>query len=488
MATMPVKKLLISMSLPAIFSMLVQAIYNVVDSLYLARYSAKAIEAMGIIFPMQMLILALGIGIGVGTNVYISKSLGEGRRDRAHRAAQNGLFMALIATGVIVILGLTAVEPFVNHYTDDPEVREMATSYLTTCMFFSFGAMIELTTSKILQATGNMRVPMFTQLIGAVTNIILDPFLIFGIGALPRLGTKGAAIATVIGQIFAMIFSVSMLIFRKQDVHLLEKGFHPSPKFMWRILRVGLPSMLISALPSFTIILVNHFIKDLPYAIAVLGVYFKLQSFIFMPVFGLTQGGMPILGYNYGAYNRDRFSETFRFMLILALGYMTFGLILFQAIPSVLMGLFGSDPEFIRVGTYALRTVSICFVFAATIISVTVMMQSLGRGFTSLLITVTRQLVIIPSAYLLAHYTGTRGVWFAYPIAEFVATAIFLPFSMFVFKKEFNKRREIVRKQRAADEAVLIPNEALAPDSTLVSSELDEDLEELEEPIQSPNE
>ena len=477
MATMPVKKLLISMSLPAIFSMLVQAVYNVVDSLYLARYSEKAIEAMGIIFPMQMLIIAIGIGIGVGTNVYISKSLGEGRRDRANRAAQNGLFMALIAMVVVMVMGFTAVKPFVGLYTKDPQVTEMATSYLSTCMIFCFGAMIELTTSKILQATGNMRIPMFTQLIGAVTNIILDPFFIFGIGAFPRLGTRGAAIATVIGQVVAMVFSVSMLIFKKQDVHLLEKGFRPSPKFMWRILRVGLPSMLTSALPSFTIIMVNNFIKVFPYAISVLGVYFKLQSFVFMPVFGLTQGGMPILGYNYGAYNRDRFSATFRFMLILAISYMAFGLILFQAIPAQLMGLFGSDPEFIRVGTYALRTISICFVFAATIISVTVMMQSLGRGFTSLLITVTRQLVIIPSAYLLSRYVGVHGVWFAYPIAEFVATAIFLPFSMVVFKKEFNKRRDFMKRQRMADEAVLISNEALAPDSSLLSDP-DEGLEE----------
>ena len=183
------------------------------------------------------------------------------------------------------------------------------------------------------------------------------------------------------------------------------------------------------------------------------------------------------MGYNYGAYNRDRFSATFRFMLILAISYMAFGLILFQAIPAQLMGLFGSDPEFIRVGTYALRTISICFVFAATIISVTVMMQSLGRGFTSLLITVTRQLVIIPSAYLLSRYVGVHGVWFAYPIAEFVATAIFLPFSMVVFKKEFNKRRDFMKRQRMADEAVLISNEALAPDSSLLSDP-DDGLEE----------
>lgn len=453
MATMPVKKLLISMSLPAIFSMLVQAIYNVVDSLYLARFSVKAIEATAIVFPMQMLVVALGIGVGVGTNVYISKSLGEGRRDRASRAAQNGVFMSLIAYLVILAIALTAVKPFVAAYTDDPEIAEMAYSYLSVCMLFSFGSMVELTTSKILQATGNMRVPMFTQLIGAVTNIILDPFLIFGIGALPRMGTKGAAIATVIGQTFAMIFSLSMLIFKKQDVHLLKKGFRPSFKFMWRILRVGFPSMLISALPSFTTILVNSFIKAFPYAIAVLGVYFKLQSFIFMPVFGLTQGGMPILSYNYGAYNRDRFSATFRFMITLAIGYMLFGLILFQAIPNYLMMLFGKEADFIRIGTYALRTISICFVFAAAIISVTTMMQSLGRGFTSLLITLTRQLVIIPSAYLLARYTGTKGVWFAYPIAEAVATAIFLPIAMRVFKKEFNKKREEVNALRAKENA-----------------------------------
>ena len=453
MATTPVKKLLISMSLPAIFSMLVQAIYNVVDSLYLARFSLKAIEATSIVFPMQMLALALGIGIGVGTNVYIAKSLGEGRRDRASRAAQNGLLMALAAYFVILTLGLTAAKPFVRAYTSDAEVIEMADSYLSICMIFSLGTMIELTSSKILQATGNMRVPMFTQLIGAVTNIILDPFLIFGIGGLPKMGTKGAAIATVIGQFAAMTFSICMLVFRKQDVQILKRGFRPSFKFIGRILRVGLPSMLISSLPSFSIILVNSFIKGFPYAISVLGVYFKLQSFVFMPVFGLTQGGMPILSYSFGAYYRDRFSATFRFMVTLAIGYMTFGLILFQSIPQYLMMLFGKEEEFIRVGVYALRTISICFVFAAAIISVTTVMQSLGRGFTSLLITLTRQLVIIPSAFVLARYTGTRGVWFAYPIAEFVATVIFLPISMKVFKKEFNKKREEVKALRAAEAA-----------------------------------
>ena len=453
MATMPVKKLLLSMSLPAIFSMLVQAIYNVVDSLYLANFSAKAIEATAIVFPMQMLAIALGIGIGVGTNVYISKSLGEGRRDRASRAAQNGLFLALIGYVGILMLGLFAAKPFILAYTDDPETIEMAHAYLSTCMIFSFGSMIELTSSKILQATGNMRVPMSTQLIGAITNIVLDPFLIFGIGGMPRLGTKGAAIATVIGQFCAMVFSLSMLIFRKQDVQLLKRGFRPSFKFIGRILRVGFPSLLISAMPSFTIILVNSFIKDFPYAISVLGVYFKLQSFIFMPVFGLTQGGMPILSYNFGAYNRDRFSATFRFMVTLAIAYMAFGLILFQSIPAQLMSLFGSEEGFIEVGTYALRTISICFIFAAAIISVTTVMQSLGRGFTSFLITVTRQLVMIPSAYLLARFTGTRGVWFAYPIAEFIATAIFLPIAMLVFKKEFNKKREEVKARRAAEAA-----------------------------------
>ena len=449
MATMPVKKLLISMSLPAIFSMLVQAVYNIVDSLYLARFSLKAIEAMGIVFPMQMIIVSLGVGIGVGTNVFISKSLGEGENEKASRAAQNGMLMSAVAFVLVFILGMTAVKPFVRAFTSDPEIEEMAVSYLKVCMLFSFGSMIELTSSKILQSTGNMKVPMFTQLIGAITNIILDPFFIFGIGALPRMGTKGAAIATVIGQCVAMVFSLCMLVFRKQDVKLLLKGFRPSLSVMWRILRVGLPSLLIGALPSFTTIMVNTFIKGFPYAIAVLGVYFKLQSFVFMPVFGLTQGGMPILSYNYGAYNRDRFSETFRFMIILAVCYMTFGLILFQSIPNYLMMLFGTEAEFVKVGVYALRTISICFVFAATIISVTTMMQSLGRGFTSLLITLTRQFVIIPSAYILARYTGTRGVWFAYPIAEFVATAIFLPIAMVVFKKEFNKKREQVRAKQA---------------------------------------
>ncbi len=468
MANMPVKKLLISMSLPAIFSMLVQAIYNIVDSLYLARFSEKAIEATAIVFPLQMLIASVGIGIGVGTNVYISKSLGEGKRGRASFAAQNGIFMVAIAIVVAIILGFTAVKPFVRAYTADQETFNMAVSYLSICMIFSFGSLIELTTSKILQATGNMRVPMFTQLIGAISNIILDPFLIFGIGVFPRLGAKGAAIATVFGQILAMAFSLSMLIFKKQDVQILRKGFYPSPSYMWRILKVGLPSMLISALPSFTTILVNNFIKGFPYAISVLGVYFKLQSFVFLPIFGLTQGALPILSYNYGSGCRPRFSETFRFMITLALGFMGLGLIIFQAIPNYLMMLFGHGADFVRVGTYAMRIISICFLFAAMCISITTMMQSLGRGFTSLLITLSRQLIIIPSAFILAKYTGTTGVWFAYPIAEIFTSAVFIPIALKVYRKEFDKRASFLARQN--ENATEAPAESPAEETASVFS------------------
>ncbi|MBP5404490.1 MAG: MATE family efflux transporter [Clostridia bacterium] len=463
MATMPVKKLLISMSLPAIFSMLVQAIYNIVDSLYLGHFSKEALTAVSIVFPLQMLVGAIGIGIGVGANVFISKSLGEGKREQASRAAQNGLFIVGIAIILAIVLGFTVVKPFVYAYTDDPVTREMAVEYLSTCMIFSFGMLLELTTSKILQSTGNMRVPMFTQLIGAVTNIILDPFFIFGIGFFPRLGAKGAAIATVIGQMCAMTFSISMLIFRKQDVNILEKGFHPSLKLMGSILRVGLPSMLITALPSFTTIIVNVILKQFgENAITVLGVYFKLQSFVFMPVFGLTQGGMPILSYNYGAYYRDRFSQTFRFMLTLALSAMLFGLILFQSIPQYLMRMFNDDPTLVAMGPRAMRIISLAFIFAAGGISITTMMQSIGRGFTSLLITISRQIIIIPAAYVLAIFSTaeTIWVWFAYPIAEVVTLSVFAPISMKVFKKEFNKRREVVRAMNALREIT-----PLAPES-----------------------
>jgi len=455
MATTPVKKLLISMSLPAIFSMLVQAVYNIVDSLYLGHFSKEALTAVSIVFPLQLLIGSIGIGIGVGTGVYISKSLGEGRNDRANRAAQNGLFMVGIAIVIAIVLGFTIVKPFVYSYTEDQSVRDMGVSYLSTCMIFSFGMLIELSTSKILQATGNMRVPMFTQLIGAVTNIILDPFFIFGYGPFPALGAKGAAIATVIGQMCAMAFSLSMLLFRKQDVKIFERGFRPSFKFMGRILRVGFPSMLIMALPSFTTIIVNVVLKRFgDDAITVLGVYFKLQSFIFMPVFGLTQGGMPILSYNYGAYYRDRFSETFRFMLTLALSFMAIGLILFQSIPQYLMQMFNDDPNLVAMGPRAMRFISIAFLFAAGCICLTTMMQSIGRGFTSLLITVSRQLIIIPAAYILSLLSTPEAiwVWFAYPIAEIVTLIIFSPISMKVFKKEFNKRREEVRGSQAVRE------------------------------------
>ena len=305
--------------------------------------------------------------------------------------------------------------------------------------------------SKEFASTGNMRIPMFTQLIGAITNIILDPFFIFGIGAFPRLGTKGAAIATVIGQVVAMVFSLSMLIFKKQDVHLLEKGFRPSPKFMWRILRVGLPSMLTSALPSFTIILVNHFIKALPYAISVLGVYFKLQSFVFMPVFGLTQGLLPIMGYNYGARNRKRLLSALKNGALIALIVMIAGMLAFQLLPEQLIGIFNPTAEMVAIGVPALRIISCCFVFAALGIVSSTLFQAMGHGTYSLIISLMRQLlVLVPCAWLLAKVTGSvTAVWWSFPIAETISLGASIAFFTSLYKKE------ISRLDQAADAAQL---------------------------------
>lgn len=442
MGTMPVGKLLASMSIPAMFSMLIQSLYNVVDSIFVARLGENALTAVSLAYPMQMLILAFALGIGVGTNSLIARKLGEGRRDEASWASENGIFLAILGAIVSCIAGLTLTKSIFGMMTNDAQVALMGTQYTTIVMCFSFGMFVEITCSKSLQATGNMIVPMISQLIGALTNIVLDPIMIFGLLGFPKMGISGAAIATVTGQIFAMIFVIIMFATKEHDIDVKLVGFKPRKESILGIFKVGLPTTAMNAVGSFTVTGINSILMGFSStAVAVLGVYFKLQSFVFMPVFGLTQGAMPIMGYNFGANNKKRFMHTFKLSFAVAFIIMLAGTALFWIMPEQLLSLFNADENMMRIGSAALRTISISFIGASCGIIMTSMFQAIGHGIKSMAMSILRQIVlIIPSAWIFGKIFGLGGVWAAYPFAEYICAAIFAPIAVLVLKKEFERK------------------------------------------------
>ncbi|MCI8623452.1 MAG: MATE family efflux transporter [Provencibacterium sp.] len=442
MGTMPVGKLLASMALPAMCSMLVQAMYNIVDSIFVAKISEDALTAVSLAFPMQMLILSFALGASVGANSLIARRLGEGRQQEASAAANNGFFLALVNYVIFLLGGLLLARPFISLFSEDPSLVEMGTQYLSIVMIFSFGMHIASMGEKVLQATGNMITPMITQLIGAITNIILDPIMIFGLFGFPALGIAGAAIATVIGQIASAVYVMVMLHIREHDVHIQLRGFRPDREAIRDILAVGVPTAVMNAIGSVTTTGMNKILMTYSStAVAVIGAYFKLQSFVFMPVFGLTQGLMPILGYNYGANNRKRFMHALKLAFSVALGIMAVGTLLFNLIPDKLLMLFNAGAEMQKIGQVALRTISYCFIGAAFGIIISTMFQSIGHGFKSLLMSLLRQLILIlPVAWLLGRTFGLDAVWFSYPVAEYICLVIFLPVGVWVIRREFERK------------------------------------------------
>ena len=385
MGTMPVGKLLFSMSVPAIFSMLVQSLYNVVDSIFVAQVSEDALVAVSIAFPLQMLIIALALGVGVGTNALIARRLGEKRREEANIAANTGIVLSLINMALCMLVGLFLAKPFVGLFTQDAAVFTMGSQYLMIVMVFSVGVMIEMTCSRVLQATGNMIVPMISQLIGAITNIILDPIFIFGYFGVPKMGVAGAAVATVIGQILAMIFVLIVLKVGTHEVDIAPWRHHPQMQAAKDIYRVGIPTFVMNAIGSLTTTAMNAILMSFSAtAVAVLGIYFKLQSFVFMPIFGLNQGAMPILGYNYGAADEKRFTRTLALSFGVALAIMVIGTVLFWTMPEMLLKLFNGSDQMLQLGSYALRVLALCFLPAACSIIMTTMFQALGKGMMSL--------------------------------------------------------------------------------------------------------
>ncbi len=436
MGSMPIGKLLISMSLPMIFSMLIQACYNIVDSIFVAQLGDQALNAVTLSFPVQMFIIAFSVGIGVGMNSLISRRLGENRIEDAKDAALNGLLVQLIGAIVFLILGLLFARPFFTMFTDDAVVVEMGGSYLTICMALCVGTCLQISTERIMVGMGKATSAMIIQIIGAVINIILDPILIFGLFGMPKMGITGAAVATVTGQIIAMVFGLYLVFAKKHIITFTLKGFRPNGKSIREILSVGLPAMIMQSIASILTLGFNAILVGFtPIAVNVLGVYFRLNSFAFMPVFGICNAAMSILAYNFGAGNKKRLIQTWKLMSIFCFTIMTVGMIVFISIPQVLLGFFEASPEMLEIGIPAFRTICLNFPVAAICITTSTLFQALGKGMYSLWMSILRQLVIIlPLAYIFSITMGLNAVWWSVPISEVVAAFICWAFAARVYK------------------------------------------------------
>lgn len=431
MGTMPIDKLLISMSVPMMLSMLVQALYNVVDSIFVARIEEDALTAVSLAFPLQSLMMALGIGMGVGVNALLSRALGEKDYELVNKSATNGIFLAAVNFVIFLIVGLTLVEPFYRAQIDNENIIGYGTTYLTICCSFSFGIYMQMIFERLLQSTGKTLYNMITQMTGAVINLILDPILIFGLLGAPRLGIAGAAIATVTGQVIAGVLALILNLRMNKEISLSFRGFKPDGEVIRRIYSVGLPSIIMQSIGSVMVFAINKILGTFSStAVAVFGVYFKLQSFVFMPIFGLNNGMVPIVAYNYGAKNRLRMLKTIRLATIFAVTIMSAGLLIFEIFPGILFRLFDASDHMLSMGIPALRIIAVHFPIAAVCIILGSVFQSLGNGMYSMIVSVMRQIVVlIPAAYLLSLTGNVNNVWWAFPIAEvmsLISTLFFL--------------------------------------------------------------
>lgn len=438
MGTMPINKLLITMSIPMIISMLVQALYNVVDSIFVSQISENALTSVSLAFPVQNFMIAFGVGTGVGINALLSRSLGEKKFEEANKAANNGVFLAVMSYLLFLVLGILFSKSFFQWQTDIKEIVDGGYRYLIICTTCSFGMYGQIVFEKLMQSTGKTFYSMLTQITGAVINIILDPILIFGLFGFPKLGITGAAMATVIGQICGMTVGIYLNKVKNKEIEVKVKGFRPNLKTIKEIYSVGIPSIIMGSIGSVMTFSMNKILLVFTStATAVFGVYFKLQSFIFMPVFGLNNGMVPIISYNYGARHKDRLMQTVKISIIYAVLIMILGLLIFQFFSKQLLSLFSASEEMINIGVPALRTISISFLFAGYCIVLGSMFQALGRGVMSLIVSVGRQLVVLlPVAYLLSKSGNLNLVWWAFPIAELASVFLSSVGFKYVYKKE----------------------------------------------------
>ncbi|MCI6654179.1 MAG: MATE family efflux transporter, partial [Clostridium sp.] len=433
MGTMSIGKLVFNMSLPMMVSMLVQALYNIVDSIFVAKLSENALTAVSLAFPLQTLLIAVGTGTGVGMNALLSKSLGEKNFKKANKTATNAAFIYAFSYIVFLILGFTIVKPFYRSQVGsaDAEIMTMGVDYLSTVMIFSFGIFTQVFFERLLTSTGRTIFSMTSQLSGALTNIILDPILIFGMFGFPKMGVTGAAVATVIGQCVAGIVAGTCNHKFNHEVKFEFKGFRPDLKIIGTIYAVGIPSIIMQSIGSIMTYCMNRILIEFSStATAVFGVYFKLQSFFFMPVFGLNNGITPIIAYNYGARQRKRMTKTIKLSLFVAFCLTFIGFVLFESIPQVLLGMFSASDDLLKIGIPALRTIGVHYLIAWYCIIVGTVFQALGKAIFSMVVSIMRQLVVlIPAAYLLAKFGGLHMVWWSFPIAEimsFIVSTAFL--------------------------------------------------------------
>lgn len=437
MGTMPVNKLLVTMSLPMVISMIVQALYNIVDSIFVSRLSEDALTAVSMAFPMQNLMISVAVGTGVGINAMLSRALGEKKFEAANKTAENGIFIEALGYVLFLLIGIFVTKPFFLAQAGAGDIANMGIEYTRICLLMSFGIFMQIGFERILQSTGRTIFTMITQSTGAIINIILDPILIFGLFGMPKMGVAGAAIATVTGQICAAILAITFNLTKNPDVHISFKGFKPQIIFVKNILSVGIPSIIMSSVGSAMTFGMNKILITFSStAVAVFGVYFKLNSFVFMPVFGLNNGMVPIVSYNYGAQNKKRLTKTIKLAIMYAVCIMFIGIMLFQFIPDVLLKLFDASDHMLEIGIPALRVISLSFAFAGICIVISSSLQALGHGFLSMMISITRQLIILlPSAYILAKFGGIHAVWWSFNIAEIAS----LTLSLLFFKHMYNK-------------------------------------------------
>lgn len=438
MGVMPIKKLLINMSLPVMISMFVQALYNVVDSIFVAQISEEALTAVSLAFPIQNLMSSIGVGTGVGINALLSRSLGEKNFKESNRAANNGIFLGFLSYLVFLIFGIFFTEIYFKAQTKDLEIFSYGISYLNIICTFSIGVFFQIIFERLLQSTGKSFYSMIAQGTGAIINIILDPIFIFGYFGFPKMGVAGAAIATVLGQIVAAILAIIFNIKVNHEITIKIKGFRPCLKTIQKIYSVGVPSIIMMAITSVTTYGMNTILmKFSSTAIAVFGVYFKLQSFVFMPIFGLNNGMVPILAYNYGAQKKERILKAIQLSIIYASCIMLLGFIVIQLFPKQLLSLFNASENMLKIGVPALRIISLSYIFTGFCIICGSIYQAFGNGLLSLITSALRQLVVLlPSAYLLSLLGNVNFIWWSYPIAESTSLILSIVFLKYIYDKK----------------------------------------------------
>lgn len=441
MGYMPVGRLLATMSGPAIFSMLINALYNIIDSIFVAQIGEDALTAVTIGGPIQFFMVSMGVGTGVGINSLISRRLGAKKFEDANNAANSGLKLAIFNWLIFVIFGIFFAKPFIEIFSNDPSIVKQGVSYLSIVTVISCFCMLELLLEKIFQATGNMVYPMITMITGALVNIMVDPILIFGLLGAPKLGVTGAAISTVFAQFVSM--SVGIYFIKRKNIGLkvnlldLKIDF----KIVKEIYKVGAPSIIMQSLSSVMLFGINIILAAFSStAVAVMGIYGRLQMFIFMPVFGINQGALPIMGYNFGAKSKKRLMDTYKLANIGAFTIMGVGLLIMQIFPDLLLKMFNASPEMYEIGIKALRSISWCFLPAGYGIITAGMMQATGYGFSSMWGSIIRQFVgILPLAYIFGKIGGLDLVWWAFPSAEILGLLYYMMFMYILNKRAFSK-------------------------------------------------